>query len=137
MLEGRYLVGQGQKCRGQADKSLPLVRLVSFLGPTEQGVGGWEASLQGRGDTAKDREGHRVASTFLGAPPLLSASPILPPKPQEEGAGLSSSLLFLRPAQANTRVLRNLWNGSHSGSEFSTNPAAQEWGKGLLKTRPP
>lgn len=45
MLEGHYLVGQEQKCKGQADKSLSLVRLVSFWGPTEQGEGGWKASL--------------------------------------------------------------------------------------------
>lgn len=50
VLEGHCLVGQGQKRRGQADKTLPLVRLVSFLGPTEQGMGGWKASLQGRGE---------------------------------------------------------------------------------------
>lgn len=66
MPEGCPLVGQGQRCwwqaqagRGQADKSLPLVGSKSQacqpLGLTEQGE---RVSLQHRGNTAKDREGH-------------------------------------------------------------------------------
>lgn len=111
---------------GTADRPLPLVSSKSQaclpVGPTEQGEGGgWESSLQGRGDTSKDREGEDTAGTeeralFLGSlDSCLCIIPPSPPRPDPKRKGMVC--LGHCPCLCHTGTLRNLWDCRHLGSE--------------------